>query len=131
MAQNLCAVRLLAEKTKEIGQVAYSIAINGQAVSLAALLMVASEKVLLPIVGILSNGDLGSKEKITIYDCLMNEAFTWTDDSAENVSMKRKQLLCEMELCQLFGAAPQRSLGEKKAASPLIFAIQVRFHLKS
>ncbi|CAM8959146.1 unnamed protein product [Rhodiola kirilowii] len=146
--KNMAAVRLLAEKTKEIGEVAYSIAINGQAVSLASLLMVASEKVLLPVAGVGNSGDLGSKENITIYDCIMNEALalgkeeyscllTWsthpsktfrctsdTVSSAESVSMRRKLLLCEMELCQLFGAGPLMNLGEKKAVSPLVYAIQ-------
>uniref|UniRef100_A0A7N0UZ88 Uncharacterized protein n=1 Tax=Kalanchoe fedtschenkoi TaxID=63787 RepID=A0A7N0UZ88_KALFE len=146
--KNLTAVRLLAEKTKDIGEVAHSLAINGQAVSLAALLMVASEKVLLPLMGNGNNGDLGTKERMTIYDCLMKEALalgrqedssllSWstlpsktlqcindTDSSTESVTRRRKLLLYEMELCQLFGAEPENSLGDKKAASPLIYAIQ-------
>ncbi|KAK9271739.1 hypothetical protein L1049_002102 [Liquidambar formosana] len=134
--KDLTSVRLLTEKTKDIAEVAYAIAIEGRVVSLAALLMVAAGKVTSSIVVVRADVDLGSKEKTTIYDCVIKEtmllgrvatsstagerhcASTKSSESAE----KRKRLLCEVELFQLFGAVSQSDCTDKKLTPLLIRA---------
>ncbi|KAK9012578.1 hypothetical protein V6N11_040623 [Hibiscus sabdariffa] len=134
--KDLTAVKLLSERTKAIGEVAYSAAMGGKIVALAALLLVASEKVNEAVV-VLRDAYSGSKEKETVYQCVIREALssglrdtspsrTVTSPSRVGPDMKRKLLLCEIELLQLFGADAHNSCGEKKMTSPLIRAIKAR-----
>lgn len=136
-SQDLTTVRLLSEKTKELGDVAYANAVEGRIVALAALLAVAAEKVNEAVLE-LRDADSGSKEKVTIYECVIREALslapsttplraakrtstTTESDDAE----KRRILLLEIELLQLFGAVAFSSGTDKKVMSPLIRAAQV------
>lgn len=143
--QNLTTVKLLSEKTKEINEVAYANAMEGHVVALAALLIVAAERVKESVM-VLHDAELGFKGKATIYDCVIREALslgraTPTTQSRmvkrsctlskSESAMKRRLLLCEIELLQLFGAAAAAAgvdhsdCTEKKVTSPLIFATQV------
>ncbi|XVE83794.1 hypothetical protein DITRI_Ditri16bG0115600 [Diplodiscus trichospermus] len=138
--KDLTAVKLLSERTKATGEVAYSLAMEGKIVALAALLVVAAEKVNESIV-VLVDAYSGSKEKDTIYQCVIREALALgrRDTSPSRTAkrncasptkleshMKRKLLLCEIELLQLFGAVAQSGCGDKKLTSPLIVAIKAR-----
>ena len=132
-------MKLLSERTKAIGEVAYSLVMGGKIVALAALLVVAAEKVNESIV-VLRDAYSGSKEKDTIYQCVIREALSLgrretspsrtaqrncTSPTKVESDKKRKLLLCEIELLQLFGAAAQTGYGDKKMTSPLIRAIKV------
>ncbi|XP_039014377.1 uncharacterized protein LOC120144371 [Hibiscus syriacus] len=134
--KDLTAVKLLSERTQAIGEVAHSAAVGGKIVALAALLIVAAEKVNDAVV-VLPNVYSGSKEKDTVYQCVIREALsaglrdtspsiTATSPTKVGTDMKRKLLLCEIELFQLFGADAHNSCGDKKMTSPLIRAIKAR-----
>lgn len=107
---------------------------EGRVIALAALLVVAADKVNASILVLQSDGDLSSKEKTSIYECVVKEALSlgrtetsksttckWKSEEVE----KRALLLCEMELLQLFGAVAHNSCTERKVTSPLIRAAQV------
>ncbi|KAK9194804.1 hypothetical protein WN944_005511 [Citrus x changshan-huyou] len=134
--KNLTTVKLLSQKTKELDEVAYANAVGGRIVALAALLIVAADKVNESIL-VLHDSDLGAKEKTTIYECVIREALALgratklqravkrsstptTSQSAE----KRELLLLEIELLQLFGAVANGSCTDKKVGQPLILATQ-------
>lgn len=134
-------MKLLSERTKAIGEVAYSAAMGGKIVALAALLIVAAEKVNDSVV-VLRDAYSGSKEKDTVYQCVIREALSsgrrdkspsrtakrnYLSPTKVEPDMKRKLLLCEIELLQLFGADSHNSGGDKKMTSPLILAIKVIF----
>ncbi|BFG26698.1 hypothetical protein CerSpe_129720 [Prunus speciosa] len=135
--KDLTTVRLLSEKTKEIGQVAYANAVEGRIVALAALLIVAAEKISETVLELRDN-DSASKEKVTLYECVVREALslvgpttplraakpTSTATESDN-SEKRRLLLLEIELLQLFGAVAENGSTDKKVMSPLIRAAQV------
>ncbi|XP_022741879.1 uncharacterized protein LOC111293397 [Durio zibethinus] len=138
--QDLTAVKLLSERTKAIGEVAYSIAMGGKIVALAALLIVAAEKVNESIV-LLRDAYSGLKEKDTVYQCVIREALSfgrrdtspsrtakrnYTSPTKVEFDTKRKLLLCEIELLQLFGAVARNGCGDKKLTSPLIRAVKAR-----
>lgn len=127
-------MRLLIEKTKEIDDVAYSIAIGGRIIQLTALLIVAAERVNEAIL-VLHEGEIKSKEKTTIYERVIKEALSLGRSSTQlrafrrssaltklECEEKRKLLLREIELLQLFGAV---AYSERKDSSPLILAAQV------
>ncbi|XP_021673165.2 uncharacterized protein LOC110659514 isoform X2 [Hevea brasiliensis] len=135
--KDLTAIKLLSEKTKEVDEVAYASAIGGRVVDLAALLVVAAQKVNESILE-LHDADLNSKERTTIYERVIREALSLSR-SATSLSAvkrkiaptksesagKRKLLLCEIELLQLFDAVAQTTgCTEKKVTSPLILASQ-------
>ncbi|XP_057953695.1 uncharacterized protein LOC131147990 [Malania oleifera] len=137
--KDLTVVKLLAEKTKDILKVAYGCAVECRVVPLAALLMVAAEKVNTSALVPRHDTDLGCKDKITVYDCVIREALSlgWTGISSwrtkkrtaiwnqsENAE-RRKLLLCEIELLQQFGAVVQRSgCTDRRITSPLVRAAQ-------
>lgn len=137
----MTTVRLLSEKTKEIAEVAYSIAMEGRIIQLAALLIVAPEKVNESVLE-LRDAESGSKEKMTIYEAMIREALslgremttlrvakgTSTPTEVENAE-RRKLLLREIELLQLFGAVASSGFTEKRVRSPLISACQVRIRI--
>ncbi|XP_040369777.1 uncharacterized protein LOC121051460 isoform X2 [Rosa chinensis] len=136
--KDLSTVKLLSEKTKEIADVAYGYAVKGRVASLTALLIVAAEKVNDSVLE-LRDSESGTKEKLTIYEWLIREALSMggrtalplraakrasTATEGEN-SERRKLVLREIELLQLFGAVAQSSGGgDKKVTSPLIRAAQ-------
>ncbi|KAK9950748.1 hypothetical protein M0R45_006219 [Rubus argutus] len=68
--KDLSTVRLLCDKTKEIAEVAYSYAIQGRVAAFTALLIVAAEKVNVSVLE-LRDSESDSKEKVTIYECLL------------------------------------------------------------
>lgn len=124
-------MRLLSGKTKEIGQVAYANAVEGRIVALAALLIVAAEKISETVLELRDN-DSASKEKVTLYECVVREALslvrpTTPLTATENDnSEKRRLLLLEIELLQLFGAVAESGCTDKKLTTPpLIRAAQV------
>lgn len=109
-------------------------AMEGRVTALAALLMVAAEKVNASILLLRSDGDLSSKEKTSIYECVVKEALSLgrTETSASTICKwkgekveKRALLLYEMELLQLFGAVAHNDSTDRKVTSPLIRAAQV------
>ncbi|KAF8390214.1 hypothetical protein HHK36_024737 [Tetracentron sinense] len=134
--RDLSSVRILAENTKETTEVAYRSAMEGQIISLAALLMVAAEKVNTSILVLRTDGGSGSKETSTIYECVIREALSlgqWpssravrrlcTSSNVENTE-KRRLLLREIELLQQFGAVAQTTSPHKRVTSSLIRASQ-------
>lgn len=135
--QDLTTVRLLAETTKKAAELACAIAVEGRIVALGALLMVAAEKIVEWSVEILDT-DSGSMEKMTIFECVVREALsmgggakapsktakTSCFDESENAE-KKKLILCEIELLQIFGAVAQSSRTDKRVTSPLILAVRV------
>ncbi|GAV72330.1 LOW QUALITY PROTEIN: RRM_1 domain-containing protein/Ank_2 domain-containing protein/OST-HTH domain-containing protein, partial [Cephalotus follicularis] len=136
--KDLTTVKLLSAKTKEIDDVAYASAMGGKVVALAALLLVAAAKVNESIL-VLHDADLGTKEKTNVYECVIREALSFGGSTTttslraakrtcthteSEIAERRKLLLCEIELLQLFGAAGQSGYGDKKVISPLIFASQ-------
>ncbi|KAL9275443.1 Heterogeneous nuclear ribonucleoprotein 27C-like protein [Drosera capensis] len=139
--KDLKAIKLLAEKTKEIGDVAYAMVKKGQVVQLSALLMVEADLVNASIIEVRTEADLGSKEKRTVYDCVIREALSLkqlgpvrgafsrgtihsSTMTEVEVQKLRRLLLCEIELLQFFGAVSWSNGAEKKATSPLILACQ-------
>lgn len=134
----MTAVRLLSEKTKEIAEVAYANSVQGRIVPLAALLIVAPEKVNEGVLE-LRDADTGSKEKTTVYEGVIREALSLgrqpttsraakrscSPSQGENAE-RRKLLLREIELLHLFGAIASSGSTDRRETSPLILACQVR-----
>ncbi|KAL5582316.1 hypothetical protein UlMin_014758 [Ulmus minor] len=133
--KDLSTIRLLSEKTKEASELACRKAIEGRIVDLAALLLVSAEKINESILEVRDTGT-GSKEKMTIYECVIREALslgratTPSEKPIPNCSIggddaeRRKLMLSQIELLQLFGVVAQSHCTEKKLKSPLIRAIQ-------
>lgn len=122
---------------------AYAQAMEGRVVSLAAILMVASEKVTETMM-VLHDVDSGCKQKTTIYESLVSEALalgkvdTTSSPRAakrihaltqEECEKKRKLLICEIELLQLFGNVAVTGCTDRKVFPPLILATQVRIFI--
>lgn len=136
---DLTAVRLLAETTKDVAQVAFTIAMEGQVASLAALLMVCAERVISSMVVVRKDANRVYKEA-TVYDCVIREALslgqiitpstagdgTCAETDTSEIVEKMKLLLCLMELLQLYGATSQSVSIDKKVISQLIRASQVK-----
>lgn len=135
----MTTIRLLGDKTKETAEVACAKAIEGRIVALAALLVVAAEKINESILEF-RDTDSGSKEKMTIYECVIREALslgratsslktpkgTSSPGSGSEDSRKRKLLLSGIELLQLFGVVAQIRTDKKvKTPSPLVQAVVV------
>lgn len=135
-------MRILSEKTKETADVAYAQGIEGQVVSFAALLMVAEEKVKESVM-VLHDAESGCKEKTTIYESLIREALALGREDSTSIRVakrtnnptkaecneKRKLLLCEIELLQLFGSLFPCGCIDRKVTPPLILATQVSIAL--
>ncbi|CAK7327986.1 unnamed protein product [Dovyalis caffra] len=133
---DLTTLKLLSENTKEIGDVALKIAEAGRVVELAALLVVAAAKINELILTV-HDADLGYKEKTTIYEAVIRGALALgrptpslrvakrvTVLSERERAEKRKLLLCEIELLQLFGAVDLIRCTDRKLPSLLIRAAQ-------
>ncbi|KAJ8775072.1 hypothetical protein K2173_020076 [Erythroxylum novogranatense] len=134
--KDLTTVKLLSEKTKELDQVAYGCAMGGRVVDLAILIKVAAERIK-DMLLVLHETDSGSKQETTIYEFVIREALALgqtasslravkknSSPSRSKSAEKRKLLLREIELLQLFDVVPQNGYTDKKAASPLILASQ-------
>ncbi|PON67324.1 Splicing factor-like protein [Trema orientale] len=137
--KDLNTVRLICEKTKETAEVACAKAVEGRIVALAAILGVAAEKINESILEF-RDSDSGSKEKMTIYERVIREALSLgpanssvktpkgTSSPARSVidSQRRKLLLAEIDLLQLFGVVAQSRCTDKKVKtpSPLVQAVQ-------
>ncbi|KAF9626137.1 hypothetical protein IFM89_031264 [Coptis chinensis] len=131
---DLSAVRLLAENTDDIAEVAYLSSMEGEVVSLAALLMVVPEKVTATIMVLRPDGGLASKDMTTIYECAIREALCLGQKEGSfkvsrrrlglmSRTQKRNLLLIEIELLQLFDASfLQRP--DRRVTSPLVLAAQ-------
>lgn len=134
-------MKLLSEKTKETAEVAYANAVNGRIVPLAALLVVAASKINEAVVEVSCNN---SKEKATVYEGVVRKALSLGPETAslggaevevegdgDVAADRRKLLLREIELLQLFGAvacnnSSSGSCTDKRVTSLLIRAVQVR-----
>ncbi|XP_074286562.1 uncharacterized protein LOC141611823 isoform X2 [Silene latifolia] len=137
--KDLRAISVLCEKTKETGEVAYAIAMEGRVAALAALLMVAADKVTGSVLEVRNHSELAA-EKMTVYSCVIKEAisiFTLSQDNNGVVEIdhnvyhgvgakeRRALLLREMELLHFFGAChTNNGFMSKKLVSPLILACQ-------
>ncbi|KAF5199827.1 serine/threonine-protein phosphatase 6 regulatory ankyrin repeat subunit [Thalictrum thalictroides] len=133
---DLSVVKMLTEKTRDIADIAYSSAMEGDIVSLAALLMVIPEKVMASIMVLRPDGGLASKETTTIYECLIREAMYLGQKEGSpkaskgtgllSKSERRRFLLCEIEVLQFFGATflQRSSAPDRRVISPLIRASQ-------
>ncbi|CAL1392119.1 unnamed protein product [Linum trigynum] len=134
--KDLTSVTLLCEKTKEMNDVVYKSAVGGHVVDLAILLAVAPERV-----NKLIFIDSVTKEKATIYECVVKEAVTTLGQLAgttksliasepgcaltnEELGEKRKLLLCIIKLLQLFGVTGEneKNSNDKKRIPSLIRA---------
>ncbi|XP_020101675.1 uncharacterized protein LOC109719417 isoform X2 [Ananas comosus] len=128
------AIRLLAEKTRDVAEVAYTNAMEGRVVALAALLLVTKEKVTAPVA--ITSRREGMKKNRTLYGSLFDEALALGEgaiqvrlrqcsgDGSSDSSERRKALLREIELLQLFGAVSYSDSKDKKSMPPLLRASQ-------
>ncbi|KAH9614068.1 hypothetical protein KSS87_003134, partial [Heliosperma pusillum] len=138
--KDLRAISMLCEKTKETGEVAYAVAMEGRVAALGALLMVAADKVTGSVLEVRNQSELAA-EKMTLYSCVIKEAisiFTLSQDNNKGVGDidhnvyhgvgakdRRLLLLREIELLHFFGAChTNNSFMSKKLVSPLILACQ-------
>lgn len=117
--RDLKAVRLLAERTREVGEVAYRYAMEGRATSLAILLLVVEDKISAPVSVVID----GIRTKRSIYNSLVDEALSIGDASARDGNERRKDLLCEIQLLNQFGAASWRDRNiDRRSLPPLLKA---------
>ncbi|CAN8266009.1 unnamed protein product [Cochlearia groenlandica] len=121
--KDMTVVKLLAEKTKELDVVAYSYAKAGAIVPLAALLIIATEKIREATIAIQEEESVLTKPKITIYESVIQEALRCNNSMQSVCSQKRKFLLREIELLQLFRAAVFSESVDKQT-SPLSSIVQ-------
>lgn len=97
--RDLKVVRLLAERTRGVGEVAYRYAMEGCVTALAMLLLVVEEKISAPV-GVAIEG---IRTKRSTYNSLVDEALSIGDASARDDNERRKALLCEIQLLNQFG----------------------------
>uniref|UniRef100_A0A0E0MNN4 RRM domain-containing protein n=1 Tax=Oryza punctata TaxID=4537 RepID=A0A0E0MNN4_ORYPU len=120
--KDLNAVRLLAEKTREVGEVAYRYAMEGRVTALAMLLLVAEEKISAPVSVVIE----GVRTKKSIYYSLVDEALSMGDTPARDINERRKALLSKIQLLNQFGAALWRDRNiDKRSLPPLLKAAKV------
>ncbi|KAM3272595.1 hypothetical protein ACQJBY_042608 [Aegilops geniculata] len=118
--KDLNAVRLLAEKTREVGEVAYRYAMEGRVTALAMLLLVAEERISAMVSVVID----GVRTKRSIYNSVVDEVLSIGEASArEGNEMRRKALLCEIQLLNQFGATSWRDRKvDRKSLPPLLRA---------
>uniref|UniRef100_A0A453JXD0 PGG domain-containing protein n=1 Tax=Aegilops tauschii subsp. strangulata TaxID=200361 RepID=A0A453JXD0_AEGTS len=118
--KDLNAVRLLAEKTREVGEVAYRYAMEGRVAALAMLLLVAEERISAMVSVVID----GVRTKRSIYNSVVDEVLSIGEASArEGNEMRRKALLCEIQLLNQFGATSWRDRKvDRKSLPPLLRA---------
>uniref|UniRef100_A0A0E0JBV1 RRM domain-containing protein n=1 Tax=Oryza nivara TaxID=4536 RepID=A0A0E0JBV1_ORYNI len=120
--KDLNVVRLLAEKTREVGEVAYRYAMEGRVTVLAMLLLVAEEKISAPVSVVIE----GVRTKKSIYYSIVDEALSIGDAPARDSNERRKALLSEIQLLNQFGAALWRDRNiDKRSLPPLLKAAKV------
>ncbi|TVU49607.1 hypothetical protein EJB05_00924 [Eragrostis curvula] len=119
--RDLTAVRLLAEKTRIVGELAYRYAMEGCVPPLAMLLLAVEEK----ISGLVSVVIEGVRTKRSIYNSIVDEALSMGDAPARDGSERRKALLCEIQLLNQFGSAAWRDQNDKRTLPPLLRAAKV------
>lgn len=112
----------LAEKTREVGEVAYRYAMEGRVTVLAMLLLVAEEKISAPVSVVIE----GVRTKKSIYYSIVDEALSIGDAPARDSNERRKALLSEIQLLNQFGAALWRDRNiDKRSLPPLLKAAKV------
>uniref|UniRef100_A0ACD5Y6Y4 Uncharacterized protein n=1 Tax=Avena sativa TaxID=4498 RepID=A0ACD5Y6Y4_AVESA len=117
--KDLKAVRLLAEKTREVGEVAYRYAMEGRVPQLAMLLLVAEDKISATVSVVID----GVRTKRSIYNSLVDEVLSIGDASARDGNERRKALLCEIQLLNQFGASSWRDRNiDRRTLPPLLRA---------
>ncbi|KAM3254665.1 hypothetical protein ACQJBY_048249 [Aegilops geniculata] len=118
--KDLNAVRLLAEKTREVGEVAYRYAMEGRVAALAMLLLVAEERISAMVSVVID----GVRTKRSIYNSVVDEVLSIGEASARDGNeMRRKALLCEIQLLNQFGATSWRDRKvDRKSLPPLLRA---------
>ncbi|KAM0868899.1 hypothetical protein ACQ4PT_041018 [Festuca glaucescens] len=117
--KDLKAVRLLAEKTREVGEVAYRYAMAGRVAALAMLLLVAENKISATVSVVIE----GVRTKRSIYNSVVDEVLSIGDASARDGNERRKALLCEIQLLNQFGASSWRDLNiDRRSLPPLLRA---------
>ncbi|KAM0859654.1 hypothetical protein ACQ4PT_047035 [Festuca glaucescens] len=117
--KDLKAVRLLAEKTREVGEVAYRYAMEGRVAALAMLLLVAENKISATVSVVIE----GVRTKRSIYNSVVDEVLSIGDASARDGNERRKALLCEIQLLNQFGASSWRDLNiDRRTLPPLLRA---------
>jgi hypothetical protein len=115
-------VRLLAEKTREVGEVAYRYAMEGRVAALAMLLLVAENKISATVSVVIE----GVRTKRSIYNSVVDEVLSVGDASARDGNERRKALLCEIQLLNQFGASSWRDLNiDRRTLPPLLRAAKV------
>uniref|UniRef100_A0A0D9Y0N1 Uncharacterized protein n=1 Tax=Leersia perrieri TaxID=77586 RepID=A0A0D9Y0N1_9ORYZ len=121
--KDLSTVKLLAEKTRDAGEVAYRYAMEGRVAALAMLLLVVEEKISAPVSVVIE----GVRTKKSIYYSVVDEALSIGDAPARDGNERRKALLCEIQLFNHFGAALWRDrIIDKRSLPPLLKAAKVR-----
>ncbi|XP_077211349.1 serine/threonine-protein phosphatase 6 regulatory ankyrin repeat subunit [Tasmannia lanceolata] len=129
--QDLTIIRLLAEKTKDLLEVAYNNAMEGRVGSLATLLVVAAEKVI-SLLTIRGEGGVSSRGETTVYECVLRSAMSLGRPTGAiphfpaNSDEKRKVMLREMELLQLFGGMDRGRHTDRRVTQLLLTASQAR-----
>ncbi|EEE53511.1 hypothetical protein OsJ_36687 [Oryza sativa Japonica Group] len=112
----------LAEKTREVGEVAYRYAMEGRVTVLAMLLLVAEEKISAPVSVVIE----GVRTKKSIYYSIVDEALSIGDAPARDSNERRKALLSEIQLLNQFGAALWRDRNiDKRSLPPLLKAAKL------
>ncbi|XP_062203831.1 uncharacterized protein LOC133906058 [Phragmites australis] len=119
--RDLKAVRLLAEKTIVVGEVAYRYAMEGRVPELAMLLLVVEEKISTLVSVVIE----GIRTKRSIYNSIVDEALSMGDASARDGNEMRKALLCEIQLLNQFGSASWRDHDDRRTLPPLLRAAKV------
>jgi hypothetical protein len=119
--QDLKAVKLLAEKTRVVGELAYRYAMEGCVPALAMLLLVVEEKISGPVSVVIE----GVRTKISIYNSIVDEALSMGDAPARDDTERRKALLCEIQLLNQFGSASCWDHNDKRTLTPLLRAAKV------
>ncbi|KAF7063866.1 hypothetical protein CFC21_070340 [Triticum aestivum] len=118
--KDLNAVRLLAEKTREVGKVAYRYAMEGRVAALAMLLLVAEERISAMMSVVID----GVRTKRSIYNSVVDEVLSIGEASARDGNeMRTKALLCEIQLLNQFGATSWRDRKvDRRSLPPLLRA---------
>jgi hypothetical protein len=115
-------VKLLAEKTREVGEVAYRYAMEGRVAALAMLLLVAENKISAAVSVVID----GVRTKRSIYNSVVDEVLSIGDASARDGNERRKALLCEIQLLNQFGASSWKDRNiDRRILPPLLRAAKV------
>ncbi|OEL20703.1 hypothetical protein BAE44_0018278, partial [Dichanthelium oligosanthes] len=119
--RDLSAVRLLAEKTRVVGELAYRYAMEGRVPALAMLLLVVEEKISAQVSVVVE----GIRTKRSIYNAVVDEALSMGDASSGDGNERRKALICEIQLLNQFGSASWKEHSDRRTLPPLLKAAKV------